>query len=416
MNRPLRIAQVAPPLEPVPPHGYGGTERIVAALVTELVERGHHVTTFASGDSDVPGRLVATVDRALRPAGVTADWAPWVYATVRQVLDHAAEFDVIHSHLEWASAVLAAASPVPVVSTFHGRLDLPWAPGLLANLHGAVAISRSQASAHPDVRWAAVIHNGLALEGAPFRAERDAALVFVGRIAPEKGVVEAIEVARRAGRPLRIIAKRPVLASEIEYLETAVQPALRAAGALVEHLGELSGDERDAVVARSHALLMPGNWPEPFGLAAIEALACGTPVLARPVGALPEIVRDGVDGFLADGVAELARLVDRVEELDRASIRVGVLDRFSAARMTNGYETVYRQAIRGAAAGPERIAVGPGVAPGIALRIAAADEIRARFGARLTDEAAALTLTDGEGPPPRDVRRTTETESAGSGH
>ncbi len=409
MNRPLRIAQVAPPLEPVPPRGYGGTERIVAALVNELAARGHDVTTFASGDSVVPGRLVATVDRALRPAGITADWAPWFYATVRQVLDRANEFDVIHSHLEWASSLLAAASPVPVVSTFHGRLDLPWARTLLRGLSGAVAISRSQASAHPDVAWAGMIHNGLALERSPFGSERDDALVFVGRIAPEKGVVDAIEIAQRAGRPLRIIAKRPVLASEIEYFERSFQPAIRAAAADVEDLGELTGDERDAVVARSHALLMPGNWPEPFGLAAIEALACGTPVITRRAGALPEIVRDGIDGFLGDNVADLARLVDRVGELDRAAIRAGVLERFSAARMTSEYEAVYRQVMRRAAPDRRPVAVGPGVV--------AAEELRARFGARLTDEAAALTLSDDESPLPRQVaRRAAEVEPSGSGH
>jgi glycosyltransferase involved in cell wall biosynthesis len=363
MNRPLRIAQVAPPLEPVPPRGYGGTERIVAALVDELTRRGHEVTTFASGDSTVAGRRVATVDRALRPAGVRGDWAPWFYSTIRTVLDRVDDFDVIHSHLEWASPVLALASRVPVVSTFHGRLDLPWAARLLQDLPGAVAISGSQAATHPEVRWAAMIHNGLPLAGAPFHVERDDALVFVGRIAPEKGIIDAIEVARQTGRPLRVIAKRPVVSAEVEYFENVFLPAVRGSGSLVEDLGELSGPERDDVVAASHALIMPGTWPEPFGLAAIEALACGTPVLTRRVGALPEIVRDGIDGFFGDDVDHLAFLVDRVAGLDRSAIRASVLERFSAERMTDDYEALYRRTVAGVEErAPVRvpIAVGPG--------------------------------------------------------
>ena len=413
MNRHLRIAQVAPPVEPVPPRGYGGTERIVDALATELVARGHDVTTFASGDSTVTGRLAPTVERALRPAGIRGDWAPWIYATIRQVLDRAAEFDVIHAHLEWANALLASASPVPVVSTFHGRLDLPGAGQLLADLPGVVAISRSQAANHPRVRWAGIVHNGLALGNAPFRTERDDSLVFVGRVAPEKGIVEAIDVARLTGRPLRIIAKRPVLLSEIEYYDSTFAPAVRAAGSLVEDLGEISGTERDETVARSHALLMPGRWPEPFGLAAIEALACGTPVLTHRVGALPEIIRDGVDGFFGDDVAHLAFLVERVGELDRAAIRAAVLDRFSATRMATRYEALYVAATDRSRTSdqPTLVAVGPG--PSRATT--AAQDLRDRFGERLTRESV-VALEAEDGPPMRVVgRRAAETEAGRAG-
>jgi glycosyltransferase involved in cell wall biosynthesis len=405
MNRHLRIAQVAPPLEPVPPRGYGGTERIVHALTTELVDRGHALTTFASGDSETAGTLVPTVERALRPAGIGGDWAPWVYSTIRQVLDRAHDFDVIHAHLEWANPLLAAASPVPVLSTFHGRLDLPWATELLSGLPGAIAISRSQAASHPAVRWAGIVHNGLPLHGAPFSTERDDALVFVGRVAPEKGIVEAIEVARLTGRPLRIVAKRPVLQAEIEYFDAAFAPALRSAGSLVEDLGELDGAERDAIVARSHALLMPGRWPEPFGLAAIEALACGTPVLTHRVGALPEIIRDGVDGFFGDDVEHLAFLAGRVGELDRAAIRASVLERFSATRMATRYEALYMAAAGDAMTADQSslVAVGPG--------LSAADELRDRFGEQLTHESA-LVLDAAEGPPMRSAgRRAAEAEA-----
>jgi glycosyltransferase involved in cell wall biosynthesis len=346
--RRLRIAQVAPPIERVPPDGYGGTERIVHELTNELVLRGHDVTVFASGDSDVAGRLVPTVELALRPAGIETDAGGWFAATVEAVTNQATDFDVIHSHLEWWSVPLARSVSVPVVSTFHGRLDLPWADRLFLNApDGMVAISRSQASTHPDVPWT-IIHNGLSLDRAPFLEAPGDALCFVGRVDPEKGVVEAIEVARRAGRNLRIAAKVGNLARQRGYYEDVFLPALKKAGKSVEYLGELKPAERDQLFAESHATVMPGAWPEPFGLVSIESLACGTPVLARRVGALPEIIREGVDGFFGDDAAALAFFVDRVAGLDRAAIRERVIDRFSAARMADRYEELYVRMIDGA--------------------------------------------------------------------
>lgn len=340
----LRIAQVAPPMERVPPRAYGGTERVVHELVRELDRRGHEMTTFASGDSDVPGRLVATVPGALRAAGFSGDGSPYFYLTIRAVLDHADEFDIIHSHLEWASFLLARASPIPVVSTFHGRLDLPWAAETFASPPpGLVAISRNQASTQPDVAWAGIVHNGLTLDDAPFDRRRGEALCFVGRMAPEKGIVEAIEIARLAGRPLKIAAKTGRTAPERDYFENVFEPARKAAGSLVEYLGELEQAERDLLFAESHASLMPGSWPEPFGLVTIESLACGTPVIARRVGALPEIIRDGVDGFFGDDVNDLVSKIGRVGDLDRTAIRQSVQVRFSARRMTDGYEAIYRE-------------------------------------------------------------------------
>lgn len=349
--RPLRIAQVAPVLERVPPVGYGGTERIVHELVRELDARGHQVTTFASGDSDVPGEHVVTVPRALRPAGIADDPSPWMVATASAVLARAArgEFDVIHSHLELLSVLLAGASPVPVVATFHGRIDHPalagplsWSPARM------VAISAHQASTRPEVHWSAVIHNGLTLSNAPFERRRDDALVFVGRVSPEKGILDAIAVAQKAARPLRIAAKVGPQAADQAYYRDVFKPALDAAGSSVEFMGELDGPERDLVVAASHATIMPGAWPEPFGLVAIESLACGTPVLARRVGALPEIIREGVDGFFGDDIQHLASLVGRVDELDREGVREGVLDRFDAGRMTDGYEDLFRRSVASA--------------------------------------------------------------------
>lgn len=341
----LRIAQVAPPLETVPPVGYGGTERVVDALRGELLARGHAVTTFASGDSAVRGELVATVPRALRPAGMGDDPAAWFMATLLDVRDRRGDFDVVHLHLETLGAVAADMLSVPVVHTFHGRLDGPGYERVLSRMGGRlVAISRSQADSRPEAPWAAVIHNGLSFAPTP-DVGRGPDLAFVGRVDPEKGIVEAIEIAQRAGRRLRIAAKVGVRPRERAYDENVFRPALRRAGGSVEFLGELAGPERDRLLAESFALLMPVTWPEPFGLAAIESLACGTPVVASPLGALPEILRDGVDGYLATGVEALADRVDDCALLDRHAIASDVRERFSAARMADAYETLYLDAV-----------------------------------------------------------------------
>ena len=356
-SAPLRIAQVAPPLERVPPAGYGGTERVVFELTAELVRRGHDVTVFASGDSDVPCRLVPTVDAALRPSGFGDDPSPYFLETLAAVFERGHEFDVVHSHLEWWSLALPRALPVPVVSTFHGRLDVPWSRRLLAGRPtGLVAISRSQASVHPDIEWT-IIHNGLALAGMPTAAGPADAFCFVGRVEAAKGILEAIEIAKLTGRPLRIAAKIGTTPDQHSYYEDVFRPALAQAGSEVEFLGELDARDRDRLLAESFAALMPGAWPEPFGLVAIEALACGTPVLARRVGALPEIIRDGIDGFFGDDPMHLAFLADGVPQLDRRAIRERVIERFSAARMTDRYEELFLRRI--AATRPdERISLG----------------------------------------------------------
>jgi glycosyltransferase involved in cell wall biosynthesis len=353
--RRLRIAQVAPPLERVPPAAYGGTERVVHELTTELVGRGHDVTVFASGDSDVPCRLVPTVEMALRPAGIEADSGGWFATTVNMVAEQAAEFDVIHSHLEWWSVPLARMSTVPVVATFHGRLDLPFAEKLFMDApDGMVAISRHQASTHPEVPWT-IIHNGLTLDREPFGDKPGDAFCFVGRVDPEKGIIEAMDIAQRAGRPLRIAAKVGNMAYQRAYYEDVFKPALQKAGRSVEFLGELEPRERDQLFAESYGTLMPGAWPEPFGLVSIESLATGTPVLARRVGALPEIIREGVDGFFGDDVAAMAFYADRLGALDRTAIRERVIERFSAARMTDRYEELYARMLASGPAAKEAL-------------------------------------------------------------
>jgi glycosyltransferase involved in cell wall biosynthesis len=342
--RPLRIAQVAPPVERVPPSAYGGTERIVHELTKKLVEAGHDVTVFASGDSDVPCRLVPTVPGALRPAGID-DFKQSFASTIEIVRAHMSEFDIVHSHLESWSIPLAKSATVPVASTFHGRLDLPWtARAFDSPPDGLVAISRSQASAHPNLPWT-IIHNGLTLDRAPFVERPSDALCFVGRVDPEKGIVEAMEVARRTGRRLRIAAKVGTVPHQVDYYENVFKPALKKAGPGIEYLGELEPAERDQLFADSAATLMPGAWPEPFGLVCIESLACGTPVLARRVGGLPEIIREGVDGFFCDDVTAFQFFLEKVSSLDRAAIRHRVIDRFSSERMAERYQELYSRMV-----------------------------------------------------------------------
>jgi glycosyltransferase involved in cell wall biosynthesis len=361
--RKLRIAQVAPPLERVPPVAYGGTERIVHGLATELAARGHEITVFASGDSDVPGTLVPTVDKALRPAGIEGDASGWFLATVQAVLERASEFDIIHSHLEWWSIPLARMTPVPMVSTFHGRLDLPWSERLFEDApEGLVAISRSQASAHPKVPWT-IIHNGLVLDQAPFKTDRSDAFCFVGRVDPEKGIVEAMDIAALTSRPLRLAAKVGNLPEQRAYYENVFRPALKRASRNVEFLGELSPEDRDQLFAESYGTLMPGAWPEPFGLVSIESLACGTPILARRVGALPEVIREGVDGFFGDDAMGMAFHADALETLDRRAIRERVIERFSAARMTDRYEELYARMIGHVGRSPKPSGAGFTIAP-----------------------------------------------------
>jgi glycosyltransferase involved in cell wall biosynthesis len=343
-DTPLRVALVAPPYERVPPDGYGGTERVVHALAGELDARGHEVTVFATGDSEVAGELVPTAPRSLRASGPLGDPVPWLVGTQLMVLEQAARFDIIHTHLDFNGLVLGNGTDVPVVATFHGRVDAPGSTLAMGSSRCAlIAISQAQAGTHPDAPWKAVVHNGLDLHGSPFGRRRSDDLCFVGRMVPEKGILEAIEVARISGRRLRVAAKVGWQPREISYFENEVKPAFETAD--VEHLGELTSRERDELLAESYATLMPGAWPEPFGLVAIESLACGTPVLATRVGALPEIVREGEDGYFGDDAPQLAFHVDHVDRLDREAIRASVLDRFSAARMADGYEDVYRDLV-----------------------------------------------------------------------
>jgi len=342
----LRIALLAAPMVPVPPVAYGGTERVVAALASELTKRGHDVTVFASGDSTVAGRLRPVVERALWRTGHHGDVSAHMLRAVARCWAEADQFDLIHSHVEAFGFPLARHASVPVVSTLHGRLDGGGIPELLEEFSDIplVAISESQKRWAPDANWVDVVHNGLPLEAMPFVPEPDDYLLFVGRIAPEKGVADAIALARRVEAKLLIAAKvhDP---SERTHFESIVQPAVGVGD--VEFLGELPPQARDPLYASARATVMLGAWPEPFGLVAIESLAAGTPVIARRAGALPEIVVHGVDGYLVDDVDESVQAFRMLDRLDRGRIRERALDRFSAARMTDHYETIYRTLLSG---------------------------------------------------------------------
>lgn len=342
---PLRIALVAPPMLAVPPTTYAGTERVVATLVDELHQRGHHVTLFAPGDSQGPAELVPTVERSLWSTGYQGDVSSYINITLARVWERHERFDVIHSHVESLGFLFARLCPTPVVTTLHGRLDQAGLGDLLEEFHDIplVAISESQRRWSPRASWVRTIHHGLPLERLPFSDRAGAYLAFVGRVTPEKGVADAIELARRTRLPLRIAAK-VYDAHEHAHFEAVVRPAIDEG--TVTFLGELGQVERDALYAGAVATVMLGAWPEPFGLVAIESMATGTPVIARRAGALTETVEHGVTGFLVDDLAEAELAVRRVTGLSRSAVRQHVIGRFSPARMVDAYELVYRQLAR----------------------------------------------------------------------
>lgn len=338
----LRIGLVSGPMVPIPPPGYAGTERIVAVLVEELIARGHEVILVAPGDSRATCELIPTVERSLWNSGMRGDPTPYIQVTIERAWAAHHRFDVIHSHLDTLSFSFARHCPTPVLHTLHGRLDMPGVPELLDEFREIplVAISDSQRRWWPDNSWVATVHHGLPLENAPFAATPGNYLAFVGRISPEKGVEEAIELARSVGLQLRMAAKVHDLAEQ-EMFERVVRPAV-ADGAVVFE-GELSTGPRDELMAGALATVMLGAWPEPFGLVAIESLATGTPVIARRAGALPEILEHGVTGFLVDDLHEARLATHEASGVDRAAVRRIAVERFSVARMVDEYEAIYRQ-------------------------------------------------------------------------
>jgi len=335
----MRIAQVAPLHERVPPVLYGGTERVVSYLTEELVRMGHDVTLFASGDSLTRARLRAPCPRALRLDPECRDaLAPHV-RMLGQVYERAREFDLIHCHTDYLGLPLTRFTDTPTLITLHGRLDIPEIAPLYREYSEVplVSISDAQRVHLPDVHWVATVHHGLPPDLFAFEPHPDSYLLFLGRISPEKRPDAAIRIACRAGVPLRIAAK--VDAVDRVYFETEIRPLLRHA--LVEFLGEVDDAQKKTLLGRARALLFPIDWPEPFGLVMIEALACGTPVIARRRGSVPEVLRHGVTGWVCETEEEMVEAVHRIGEIDRSACRADFEERFTAARMARRYVEVY---------------------------------------------------------------------------
>jgi glycosyltransferase involved in cell wall biosynthesis len=336
----LRIAFVAPPFLPVPPPRYGGTERIVGVLANGLHQRGHHVTVFAAGDSTVEGQLVPVVPESVWTSGKHEDTATLMAGITEGVARRADDFDVISSHIEWYGFDLARKSQTPVVTTLHGRIDV----GPTAEQIGGypdirlVAISDRQRSFWPEQNWVATIYHGLPLEDMPVGTGSGGYLLFVGRITPEKGLDYAVELAERASLHLMVAAKA-IDPRELATYKQFVEPAERAG--VATFLGEVGPPARDRLFGDALATVMLGEWPEPFGLVAVESLATGTPLIARRIGALPEIVRQGIDGFVVDTVDQALEALSELPGLDRAEIRSSALSRFSADRMIDEYEQLF---------------------------------------------------------------------------
>jgi len=336
----LRIAQVAPLYESVPPRLYGGTERVVSYLTEELVRAGHHVTLFASGDSRTSAELVTVCEHAMRLEREPTAALALQMLLIEAVFARADVFDVIHCHTDSIHLPLARRCPVPVITTLHGRLDIAG----LGPLHREfaelplVSISNAQRAPMAWARWAGTVHHGLPLE--LHRPHYDAGryLVFLGRISPEKRVDRAIAIARRARVPLKIAAK--IDGADREYFALEIEPLLAGPG--VEYLGEIDEQAKTELLGGALALLFPIDWPEPFGLAMIEAMACGTPVIAFARGSVPEVIDPGVTGYIVSSVDEAVACVRRARSLDRRECRRQFERRFCAARMAREYCSIYR--------------------------------------------------------------------------
>jgi glycosyltransferase involved in cell wall biosynthesis len=343
----MRIAQIAPLFERVPPDGYGGTERVVSYLTEELVQRGHDVTLYASGDSRTSAHLIAGCERALRPAGRCRHYLPQQVAMLDDLFARIHEYDVVHFHIDCTHYPLTARSATPAVTTLHGRLDVEdLQPCFQRFRHLAfVSISDHQRLPVPWIGWQATVYHGLPRDlHTPVAAPGDY-LAFLGRMSPEKGCETAFTIAERTGLPLRLAGKLDV--NDQPYWSTRVAPRFGQPG--IEYVGEIGGRDKDDFLGGARALLFPIDWPEPFGLVMIEAMACGTPVIAFRRGSVPEVIEDGLTGFIVDDVDGAVAAIGRLGELDRRRIRARFEERFSVERMTDDYLQVYEDLVaRGA--------------------------------------------------------------------
>lgn len=341
----MRIAQVAPLYESVPPLLYGGTERVVSYLTEELVRQGHDVTLYASGDSITSARLSALCEGSLRLQGgkLTAPLAHHLHL-IERIAQEAQEFDVVHFHLDYLPFSQIRRQGIPAVSTLHGRLDIPDLYPLFREFGdmNLISISNAQRVFMPWASWLTTVHHGLPEELLTPQYEPGKYLAFLGRISPEKRVDRAIEIAGRVGVPLRIAAK--IDPTDQEYFNEHICPLLRQPH--VEFLGEIGEQEKAEFLGNARALLFPIDWPEPFGLVMIEAMACGTPVVAFRHGSVPEILENGVTGYIVDNMEGATRAVRRIDLISRRACRDVFEERFSARRMCADYVRAYDRVIR----------------------------------------------------------------------
>src|SRR5437660_3960077 len=315
----MRIARVAPLYESVPPKYYGGTERVVSYLTEELMRQGHEVTLFASGDSETNARLVAACRRSLRLDKRYQGQMAHHFVMLERVFQRAGEFDIIHFHVDYLHFPLSRKEAVTHVTTLHGRLDIPDLVPLYQEFceMPVISISNGQRETLPWANWQATVYHGLPADIYRFHPEPGSYLAFLGRISPEKRVDRAIETAKQVGMPLKIAAK--IDRVDQDYFESEIAPLLR--NSLVELVGEIGDGEKDEFLGNAYALLFPIDWPEPFGLVMIESMACGTPIIAYRRGSVPEIMKDGVSGFIVDDVDTAVKAVERIPAFSRKACR-----------------------------------------------------------------------------------------------
>jgi glycosyltransferase involved in cell wall biosynthesis len=337
----MKIAQVAPLYESVPPRLYGGTERVVSFLTEALVEQGQDVTLFASGDSETRAHLVPVCPRALRLDEQVIDSQAWHTLLLEAVASRADQFDVIHFHCDYIHFPLSRRLGVPHLTTLHGRLDAPDLVPLYREFSETPLVSISTAQRRPlsFANWIGTVHHGLPEDLLRPHEERGEYLAFIGRISPEKRADRAIDIARRFGMELRIAAK--VDPADREYFEREIEPRLGEPG--VEFVGEIGDLDKNDFLGGAHALLFPIDWPEPFGLVMIESMACGTPVLAFRCGSVPEVVDDGLTGFVVDDLDQAVDALHRIGDIDRSLCRHAFEKRFGARRMVRDYLSLYRR-------------------------------------------------------------------------
>jgi glycosyltransferase involved in cell wall biosynthesis len=354
----MRVGLLAPPFERIPPSRYGGTERVIATLADTLVARGHDVALFASADSSTAARLVPVVEQPVWADSRYSDPMLFLPLAVGRAYAAAPDLDIMHSHVEEWAYPTARLSQVPTVTTLHWRLDRPELQAVYREFReqALVSVSDAQRAPLPGAAWIATVHHGLPTSLYRPGTTPGSFLLFCGRFSPEKGLADAIEVALATGLPLRVAGRHPARGSshpavraEREYYEAVLAP--RLGHPLIEYIGEVGEREKQELYAGALALLFPIHWPEPFGLVMIEALACGTPVLARPRGAVPEVITDGVTGFHCETVDDFVRAVGRLGDIERGACRTEFERRFSAERMAAQYEAVYARVVERARGG-----------------------------------------------------------------